>query len=528
MRLKATLTQSLAAVVQSFLTANTGAVVPVEELRWGVPPSPEIGDYSSDLPAILARRLGRGAAEVAAEFASRIQFPDGLVDRVDATRSGFLNIRLSEAALWGRVSEIVDTGVGYGADPTVHNGSRILLEFVSAQPTGPLTTAHGRSAAFGDSLAAILEACGAAVTRESYVNDAGIHLDRLVRSVSALGRTHLGEASVRFPLDGYQTSEAHRIAELLAARKPELFARPAAALLTAVRDEVLSGHGSLLSKLGLSVDNWVLETDVSAPGGHLETSLRRLKSARRSYEEAGATWLRSTEFGDQQDRVLVRGNGRPTYLACDLAYHAGKFARGYDHLIDVWGVDHSLYVERTLAGIRALDLPEERLSILILQPVQFQRDGVTLDGPELGNTGELSDVVNLIGPEMTRFMLVSAPASVSLGIDLSDIAASPASESLSSIRSLRDRLKQASLAPDAVSQASGAERVLCRRLAEFPDVVAHAGLEREPNRIYRYAQHLAADASTWVGRGGGGADLPAATLTVLENALRLLGVSLGG
>ncbi|TPW02569.1 MAG: arginyl-tRNA synthetase, partial [bacterium] len=383
-------------MVQSFLAPNTGAVVPVEELRWGVPPSPEIGDYSSDLPAILARRLGRGAAEVAAEFASRIQFPDGLVDRVDATRSGFLNIRLSEAALRGRVSEIVDTGVGYGADPTVHNGSRILLEFVSAQPTGPLTTAHGRSAAFGDSLAAILEACGAAVTRESYVNDAGIHLDRLVRSVSALGRTHL------------------------APRKPELFARPAAALLTAVRDEVLSGHGSLLSKLGLSVDNWVLETDVSAPGGHLETSLRRLKVARRSYEEAGATWLRTTEFGDQQDRVLVRGNGRPTYLACDLAYHAGKFARGYDHLIDVWGVDHSLYVERTLAGIRALDLPEERLSILILQPVQFQRDGVTLDGPELGNTGELSDVVNLIGPEMTRFMLVSAPASVSLGIDLSD------------------------------------------------------------------------------------------------------------
>lgn len=504
------------------------------------------GDYATNVALTLAKPAGRPPREVAELIAVRLREADGIAG-VEVAGPGFLNIRLSGSAAAEVARQVVAAGPAYGRNDAAL-GQNVNLEFVSANPTGPMHIGGVRWAAVGDALARLLQASGAKVTREYYFNDHGTQIDRFARSLLASAR---GEDP---PKDGYGGAYIAEIVHQVLSLVPD-------ALEQADPQEVFRASGvqlmfdevkASLHEFGVDFDVYFHEDSLHESGA-ADLAVARLRALGHLYVKDGAVWLRTTEFGDDKDRVVVKSDGEPAYLTGDLAYYLDKRERGFDRVIIMLGADHHGYVNRMMAMCAAFgDVPGTNLEILIGQLVNLVRDGEPLKmSKRAGTLITLQDLVEAIGVDAARYALARSSADSVLGIDLDAWARRTsenpvfyvqyaATRAASVLRNARELGLEETGDADLSLLVHPRETELLLALAEFPQVVATAAELREPHRVARYLEEKVAKAAQrfWdecqvLPRGD--EQVPPTTAprlvlwraarTVLENGLALLGVS---
>jgi arginyl-tRNA synthetase len=467
------------------------------------PPRVDFGDYSTNAALLLAPTLGASPRDVAQRLGSALeQRLGGELERFEVAGPGFLNLFLGGA--WHRraLASVLEAGASFGSGTGRERGERpperILVEFVSANPTGPMHVGHARNAAYGDALARLLAFDGNAVTREFYVNDAGSQIRKLGESIGALAR---GEA---VPEDGYQGDYVGPLAagiEHADALEPEELGRAAVAIMVGRME-------SSLEAFRVAFDAWKYESELhQGTPSPVARSLTLLAEKGLTYRREKAMWLRSTEFGDDKDRVLVRSSGEHTYFASDIAYHQDKRERGYERQIDVWGADHHGYVQRMKAAYEALGGDPEQLELIIMQLVHLVRRGERAQmSKRAGEFVTLDDLLREIGVDAARWFLLSRSHDTTIDLDL-DLAREQSSENPvyyvqyahARIASMLAKAGPQRLAVALAEVADGSEplhaseRALIKRLLAFPGEVAEAAARRAPHRIAAYALELAQD-----------------------------------
>ena len=504
------------------------------------PPKPELGDYSSNAAMLLAAPLGEAPRDVATRFGDELERElgaEGVIDRVEVAGPGFVNLFLSDEWYRRAMARLGAAGESLGPAP-VESPQRILVEYVSANPTGPLHVGGGRHAAYGDALVRLLRAVGHEVQSEYYVNDAGGQVRRFAVSVAA--EMGAGEP----PEDGY---EGEYVTELAARLRAEgVDPDDAAAVGQRGVALILEGVRSTLDRFGVHFDNWTSERDLYA-AGEVEEALRLLERRGHTYKSDGALWLRSTEFGDDKDRVLIKAGGEMTYLAADVAYHRDKLERGFERLIDVLGADHHGYAPRLRAAIAALGSDPELLEALIMRLVHIVESGERAQmSKRSGDFVSLDELVDDIGVDAARWFMLwrSHDTPVDLDIDLARRESSDnpvyyvqyAHARIASI--LRKAGGEAGEpgTPTPGTPLQPAERDLVKRLLEFPDEVREAAARRAPHRICTYSIAVAADFHAFyrdcqvVGAEGEGVErsrlgLCRLTQRTIAASLGLLGIS---
>jgi arginyl-tRNA synthetase len=451
------------------------------------------GDYSTNAAMLLAPAMGEPPRAIAERLGAALQERlSGRVEKVEVAGPGFLNLFLTDAWYLGAVDDVLGAGDAFGAGT---QGERIQVEFVSANPTGPLTAASGRHAAFGDALARILELAGNTVDREYYFNDSGGQVQRLGESIRARAR---GEEP---PEDGYQ---GEYVAEL-AAQIPDAASKSVEELAAAGVEILMAGIRATLERYRVHFDNWFLEATLySGDPSPWERAREQLAADDRSYRSEGALWLRTTALGDDKDRVLERSTGEPTYFAADVAYHWDKLDRGYDHLINVLGADHHGYVARLRAAVAAVGADPDRLEVPILQFVHVVEGGERASmSKRRGDFVTLEELIEEIGVDATRYFMLSRSADSTVDLDLrlarEQSAENPvyyvqyAHARIASLlrKAGEERVAEALAAPRDGLVLEPAERELIKKLLAFPAEVAEAAERRAPHRIAAYALETA-------------------------------------
>jgi arginyl-tRNA synthetase len=463
------------------------------------PPRADFGDYSTNAAMLLAPAMGAPPRAIAERLGEglRERLGDGL-DRVEVAGPGFLNVFLADAWHVAAVAQLLAAGDAWGGDGA-HVAERINVEFVSANPTGPLTAASGRHAAYGDALARVLEFHGHDVDREYYFNDAGSQIRRLGESIRARAR---GED---LPEDGYQGDYvAGLAAEIPGAAEADVdtLAQAGVAIL-------LERIKATLAAYRVDFDRWFLERSLhQGDPSPIAVAYERLREQGHLYESEGALWLRTTEFGDDKPRVLQRSNGEPTYFAADVAYHEEKLLRGYDRLINVLGADHHGYIGRMKAAIATLGEDPDRLEIQILQFVHIVERGERASmSKRRGEFITLDDLIAEIGVDAARFFMLQRSHDTTVDLDL-DLAREQSNENPvyyvqyahARIASMLRKAGEARVAAAVAAAGDGpgdgvtlepAERELVKLLLAFPGEVAEAAIRRAPHRIANYALELA-------------------------------------
>jgi arginyl-tRNA synthetase len=462
------------------------------------PPRADFGDYSTNAALLLAPRLGAPPREVAERLGEELSSALGAqLERFEVAGPGFLNLFVADDWLRSSLDAVLAADDAYGAG-SPERPQRVLVEFVSANPTGPMHVGHARNAAYGDALARMLEYGGEDVAREFYVNDAGTQVRTFGASVQALAR---GEEA---PEDGYQGDYVGE----LAARLPDAASSDPAALGEAAVAAMIDAIRGSLAAFGVrEFDRWSYESALheGAPSA-LDRALDRLEELGHTYRHDGALWLRTTEFGDDKDRVLVRSSGEHTYFASDIAYHQDKRERGYERQIDVWGADHHGYVLRLKAAYAALGGDPDELELLIMQLVHLVRSGARAQmSKRAGEFVTLDDLVAEIGVDAARWYLLARSHDTTVDLDL-DLARSQSNENpvyyvqyaharIVSVlakageQRVREALERRDADADAPLHAS--ERALVKQLLDFPSELVAAAARRAPHRIAAYALELA-------------------------------------
>jgi arginyl-tRNA synthetase len=453
------------------------------------------GDYATNAALVLAPVVGAPPRDVAQRLgdALRDRLGDAL-DRVEVAGPGFLNLFLTDAWYAGAVDWVLAAGEQFGAG-TPERAERVNLEFVSANPTGPLTAASGRHAAYGDALARILALAGHAVDREYYFNDEGAQVRRLAESIRARAR---GE---EVPEDGYQGEYVQELADEIRGAGEmdvdELAHRGVELVVARIR--------ATLEAYRVHFDSWFTERTLheGSPSA-IDRALARLEEEGHLHRSEGALWLRTTTFGDDKDRVLIRSSGEPTYFAADVAYHEEKLERGYDRLINVLGSDHHGYIARMKAAMAALGAEPDRLEIPMLQFVHIVEGGERAAmSKRRGEFVTLDELIGEIGVDATRWFMLSRSHDSTVDLDL-ELARRESAENpvyyvqyaharISSVRAKAGgervaRALEREARPDELHES---ERELVRKLLAFPDEVAEAAERRAPHRISVYALELA-------------------------------------
>ncbi|TQK19120.1 arginyl-tRNA synthetase [Microbacterium sp. SLBN-154] len=512
------------------------------------PKNRDHGDWASNAALKLSKAVGANPREFAGEIAERLRAVDGIAE-VEVAGPGFINIRLDAAAAGALAKQIVDAGEAYGTNDS-QRGNTINLEFVSANPTGPMHIGHTRWAALGDSMARLLQASGATLAREFYVNDAGAQMERFGRSVLAAVK---GEPT---PEDGYPGSYIDDLARRVLADEPELLSLPDDEQLALARDRAyelqLGDLRTSLEKFNVYFDVFFSERTLHAPGPDgapslVDQAVDRLRAQGHVFDDEGAVWVRTTDFGDDKDRVIRRSNGEYTYFAADAAYYLNKGDRGFAHKIYLLGADHHGYVHRlkALAGA-AGDDPEKDIEVLIGQLVSV--NGARLS-KRAGNIIELDDLRDWIGTDALRYSLARYPADSPLTLDPEILRKRTNDNPVFYVQYAHARTHNVSrnaadsgvdrseFAPELLTHET--ESALLGALQEFPRVVAFAAEVREPHRVARYLEELAGIYHRWYDNCRviplGDQPIEAvhrtrlwvndATGQVLRNGLTLLGVS---
>jgi arginyl-tRNA synthetase len=509
------------------------------------------GDLATNLALVLAKPQKAKPRDIAQKVVSELKLPQSVVSRTEIAGPGFINFWLAQDALAGAVDHILETGRAYGRSE-FGLGLKVNVEFVSANPTGPLHVGHGRGAAYGDAVASLLQWTGHAVTREFYINDAGAQIDKLALSLWARVQQALGRRA-ELPEGGYHGLYLRDAAEQVLAEQGRDFAdlpaeegvRQCRALALRMQRQEQDRD---LADFGVHFDVHTSEQSLY-DRGLVDEALVLLAEKSLTYEKDGALWLRTTQFGDDKDRVLRKSDASLTYLVPDIAYHVDKRARGFDRAFDVWGADHHGYVPRMRSVLGALGYPPDFFEVGLIQLVKVVRGGEEVKmSKRSGEFVTLRDLVDEVGTDATRYFFLMRRHDSPLPFDV-DLAKKQTEENpvfyvqmaharLSGIFRTAGRPPESvrgTLEPGALPAPQDAD--LLKKLATFPGVVEKAAREREPHRITTFLEELAALVHAWyhhtraVGAPEGPATeqarllLARAARIVLGNALGILGIS---
>ena len=510
------------------------------------PKNRDHGDWASNIAMQSAAKFGMNPREFATLLAEELGQVSG-IEKVDVAGPGFINITLSAAAAGELAKQIVEAGGDYGKGQ-IYSGIKMNLEFVSANPTGPIHIGGTRWAAVGDSLARIFTAQGAAVTREYYFNDHGAQIDRFARSLVAAAKG--GPA----PEDGYAGAYINEIAETVSKANPNwstLNQEDATELFRAAGVELMFGEiKKSLEEFGVHFDVFFHENSLYETGA-VEKAIAKLRELGHIFEQDGAVWLRSTSFGDDRDRVVIKSDGEAAYIAGDLAYYLDKRSRGFDRAIYMLGADHHGYVPRMMAMCAAFgDEPGVNLEILIGQLVNLVKDGEPVRmSKRAGTVVTMEDLVEAVGVDAARYALTRSSINSMLDIDLDQLSKKSNDNPVFYVQYAHARTKQvannaASLAvtdsefePSLLTHPTESE--LIAKLAQFPVVMEHAAVERAPHLVARYLEEVAGSYHRWYDNcrvtplSGNPVEtvhrtrlwLNNAAMVVLANGLKVLGVS---
>jgi arginyl-tRNA synthetase len=539
------------------------------------PKDPQHGDYACNVAMQLARTLKRRPREIAQAMLAEIA-PSSFLDKAEIAGAGFINLFLKPAFKQQLVREILVRGESFGRS-TPERRRNIQVEFVSANPTGPLHVGHGRGAAYGASLANVLEAAGCDVCREYYVNDAGRQMDILALS-TWLRYLELAGEIVAFPPNAYRGDYVRDMARSLYGQHGARYVKPAREAFTDTPDvesdpeayldaliaraktllgrdydevhayaleQQLSDCRSDLNEFGVVFDNWYSERSLY-DSGRVKAAIERLQQAGHLYEKDGALWFRSTAFGDEKDRVVQRENGQYTYFASDIAYHVHKFERGFELAIDVWGADHHGYIPRVKGALEALGIDRDQLAIALVQFAVLYRNGEKVSmSTRAGEFVTLRELRQEVGNDAARFFYVLRKSDQHLDFDL-DLAKSQSNENPvyyvqyahARVCSLHEQWggNPASLEDaDTSVLTSDHERALLDRLMTYPEAVENAARDFAPHVIAFYLREVAAEFHSYYNATRILVDderimcarlaLATAVRQVLRNGLALLGVS---
>ncbi|MEN8375462.1 MAG: arginine--tRNA ligase [Gemmatimonadota bacterium] len=525
------------------------------EVHLEKPRNPEHGDVASNLALVLAGRLGRPPREIAAEVLERLDRAAAGVATAEIAGPGFINFRLASGVVRERLAAILTAAERWGRS-SAGRGRRVQVEFVSANPTGPLHVAHGRGAAFGDAIASLLEWTGHDVEREFYVNDAGAQIDKLGESVEARWRQSRGEEAT-LPEGGYQgdyvVELAGRLDGVLGERLSAMDVAERCALLALeAKAEMREAQRLDLEAFGVEFDSFFAESRVYETGA-IGATLDDLAARGLTYEEGGALWLRTSAHGDDKDRVLIKSDGSYTYFLPDIAYHRDKAERGFERLIDVWGADHHGYVARMQAALASLGHPG-MLDVQIVQMVRVMRDGEEVKlSKRAGDIVTLRDLIDETGRDVARyFFLMRKPDAqmvFDLGLALDESEKNPVYKVKYAHARMMSIFRRAGVDPDGAGDGADldllndpAEVDLIQRLAQFPEVVERAAQASSPHLICEYLEGTAGAVNSWYHAGNPSRRPELAVLvedeglrrarlalargirTVLRNGLALLGL----
>jgi arginyl-tRNA synthetase len=507
------------------------------------------GDLATNLAMLLARRERTNPRITAERVLQELRLPPNLIAKTEIAGPGFINFWLAGTQLATAHQEILQRGTTYGR-ATWGAGVRVNVEFVSANPTGPLHVGHGRGAALGDAIAALLEWSGHAVTREFYVNDAGVQIDKLAQSLWARVRQLVGhKASI--PEGGYHGEYLKENARQVLEQEGPAFAelpesegiRRCRTLAVRMQREEQDRD---LADFGVRFD--IITSEQAAYGsGNVERTLELLASRGLTYQSEGALWLRTTAFGDDKDRVLRKSDGTLTYLAPDIAYHLDKHDRGFDRVIDVWGADHHGYIPRMRAALAALGYPPEFFDVEVVQLVRVVRGGEEVKmSKRSGEFVTLRDLYEEVGVDAARYFFLARKGASPLDFDI-DLAKKQTDENpIFYVQMAHARLsgifRTAQRSPESVegeldlaALPAPEDTELLKKLVQFPEVVEKAAREREPHRITVYLHELAGVVHGWYHRTrtvgeaepteGARLLLARAARIVLSNGLTVLGIS---
>jgi arginyl-tRNA synthetase len=485
--------------------------------EWGVeadvPVSVEIprqesyGDFSTNAAMQVARHLGRKPREIAADLIASLREEDreGRIASLEVAGPGFINIVLSEEVWREVLARALAAGARFGSS-RAGEGQTVHLEFVSANPTGPLHVGHGRGAAVGDALARILEFTGHRVVREYYINDVGNQMDNLGRSLLARYREACGRPS-RLPEDGYRGEYMVELAAAVRAEEGDRYAdAPDDEALPFFRkeagDRILRGIREDLAAFRVTYDRWFPEQELHA-SGEVTEAIGKLRELGQVYESGGALYFRSQELGDEKDRVLVRGDGRTTYFASDIGYHRHKLREGYSRMIDIWGADHHGYVPRLRAALKGLGEDDGRLTVLLIQFVTLIREGKAVQmSTRSGEFTTLREVLGEVGADAARFFYLLRSYHTHLDFDLTLARTQSRTNPVYYIQYVHARISSIFREAEGRGEALGEhpplsiltlpeETRLMKAVARFPDVVSECVKTLEPHRIPFYLLEVA-------------------------------------
>lgn len=526
-----------------------GVALPSVEVEWTKDPGH--GDYASNVAMVLARPTKKNPRDIAGILLKGIDDPAKVLEKVEIAGPGFINFFIRESCWFSLLKQVDDEGSRYGSSH-LGKGRRIQVEFVSANPTGPLHIGHARGAVVGDVVANILAAVGYDVFREYYINDTGNQMNNLGKSVLLRYRELLGRKE-EFPEGCYKGEYIRDLAAELLKREGERYldidAEEAIPLLTAYAGgAILEGIKEDLRAFGVVFDLYFSERELYREDG-VGRLLGALQEKGFVYREGEALWFRTTAFGDEKDRVVIRQNGDPTYFAADIAYHRNKFLRGFDTVIDIWGADHHGYIPRMSAAVQALGYEKEALKVILVQLVNLLRDGKPVAmSTRSGEFDTLREVVDEVGKDAARFNFLMRRSDSHLDFDL-ELAKRQSSENpvyyvqyayariCSIIRMAAERGYPAPLYGEAdLALLKATEEIdLIKAITRFPEVVEGAARTLEPHRLTFYLNDLAAIFHSYYNKTkvisddgaltGARLFLVKSIRTVLENALTMLGVS---
>lgn len=498
------LRQGVAAACAQAMAAGTLPEAALPDFVIETPKDEKNGDFSTNLAMQLTRILRQNPRKIAEAIVSGIDLP-GLVERVEIAGPGFINFYLVPGWLNRVLPAIQEEDADYGKS-NAGGGERVQVEFVSANPTGLLHMGNARGGALGDTLAAVLNEAGYVCDKEYYINDAGNQVENLGKSVEARYFELLGRDDYQIPEDGYHGKDIIATAQRLLDEKGEsLVDLPEAERRELMKNyalkEKVAGIRGSLENFGVVFDNWFSEQSLHDAGSvHEVVDILREKGV--VYEKDGAQWLRATDWGEEKDEVLVRSNGTPTYFAADIAYHRDKFERGYKRLINIWGADHHGHVARLKGAMTALGYPGDDITVILMQLVRLYRGGeIVKMSKRSGKYVTLDELIEEVGKEAARFFFIMRSPDSALDFDL-DLAKAESSDNpvyyvqyaharICSILSVAGGETPKAADVDLSLLTEENERVLIRKLAEWPQEVADAARELAPYHLAYYAKELA-------------------------------------
>lgn len=532
------------AIQKANLVEDTNAL----NIHLETPRSKENGDYATNIAMQLTKLAKKPPRAIAEAILDNLETAGTNIEKIDIAGPGFMNITLRKDYLAKVVTTVLEQGSNYGRTDA-GKGNKVQVEFVSANPTGDLHLGHARGASVGDSLCNVLDFAGFNVSREYYINDAGNQITKLAKSLEARYREALG-LDFDMPEDGYHGKDIIIIAKELAAK----YGKDVLEKSDEERFEFFRQHGLKhefgklqkdLKDFRVDFDVWFSETSLYKEG-KVQTALQKLKDNGHVFEQDGATWFRSTTFGDDKDRVLIKTDGSYTYLTPDIAYHEDKLRRGFDKLINIWGADHHGYIPRMKAAIEALGYDRDTLEVEVIQMVNLLRDGEKVKmSKRTGNAVTLRELVEEVGLDAVRYNFAMRAGDTHLDFDL-DLAVKQSNENpvyyaQYAHARICSILRQASEKGFAASTnhldtlSSEKDIEVLKKVGDFPQVVADAARVRAPHRIANYIQELAATFHSFYNaekvldeenkdRSEARIALITAVRTTLANALKLIGV----